>query len=318
MTSDSPIQPVLYEPKYKRQWDEFVRHSKNGVFMLHRDYLEYHSDRFSDFSILFFQDGQLIAVMPANRVDRTVVSHGGLTFGGIISGPGMTTTLMLNVFAALVADLRARGINKLIYKAIPHIYHSLPAEEDSYALFVNNAKLFRRDVSSTIAKDCRIPYTEERDAALHKAKSHNVTVEQSLEFSQFMAIVAAGLKARYDVLPVHTAAELQLLAERFPENIKLYAARRGGKMLSGVVVYESANVAHAQYISTTSKGRALGALDAVLDKLLNEIYCDKPYFDLGKSTVENGRSLNVGLIGNKESYGARATVYDFYELDLKT
>ncbi len=55
-----------------------------------------------------------------------------------------------------------------------------------------------------------------------------------------------------------------------------------------------------------------------MDVLLNEVYRDKPYFDFGVSTVDNGRTLNASLIQNKESYGARATVYDFYELSLET
>jgi hypothetical protein len=306
MNLDCSVRLVRYEPKYKAQWDKFVLQSKNGVFLFYRDYLEYHSDRFSDFSLLFFQKDQLVAMMPANRVDDTAVSHGGLTFGGIISGAQMTTTLMLSVFEVMLRELRMQGVTKLIYKSIPHIYHAAPAEEDLYALFLHNARLLRRDVSSTISRGRKLPYTEEREAALRKAKSHGLTVEQTVDFSQYMAIVAAGLKARYGVLPVHTAAE-----------IKLFAGSRDGKMLSGVIVYESANVAHVQYIGTTSKGRTLGALDAVMDVLLNDVYGEKPYFDFGSSTVENGHSLNPGLIGNKEGYGARATVYDFYELNLE-
>ena len=170
MSNESRIRMELYEPKYKAQWDEFVRQSKNGVFLFHRDYLEYHADRFSDFSLLFFQGSQLIAVMPANQTDDAVVSHGGLTFGGIISGTAMTTTLMLETFAALVRELRARGIKKLVYKAIPHIYHLLPAEEDLYALFVHNARLVRRDVSSTFVAGRRLPLNRNRKRELEHAQ----------------------------------------------------------------------------------------------------------------------------------------------------
>ncbi len=245
------------------------------------------------------------------------MSHGGLTFGGIISDASMTTSRMLEVFSALMGDLRARGVKRLVYKAIPHIYHLLPAEEDLYALFVHGARLFRRDASSVIVKGQRASTTEERKRSLDQSKSRGVEMAQTLDFSEFMTIVAAGLKTRYGVLPVHTAAEMQLLAGHFSENIKLFTACRSGKVLSGVVVYESANVAHVQYIGTTPKGRALGALDAVMDVLLSEVYREKPFFDFGISTVDNGRSLNHGLIQNKESYGARSTVYDFYELNLE-
>jgi len=318
MSGQPPIRVELYEPKYEAGWDEFVRQSKNGVFIFHRSYLEYHADRFSDFSLLFFQGAHLVALMPANRVDDTVVSHGGLTFGGIISGRRMTTILMLKVFSALVSELRARGIKKLIYKAIPHIYHTLPAEEDLYALFRHDAKLFRRDVSSTITTNRRLPLARLRRRALTRGKSQGLEVGRTQEFCQFMAIAEANLQSRYGVRLVHKADEMRLLADRFPENIKLYSAHLRGEMLGGVIIYESQDVAHAQYGHATEKGRNLGALDCIMEVLLTDVYRDKPYFDFGISTVENGRMLNADLIQNKESYGARATVYDFYELSLET
>ena len=318
MSCETPVRVELYEPKYRARWDEFIRQSKNGVFIFQRNYLEYHSDRFTDLSLLFFQGDQLVAVMPANRVDDTVVSHGGLTFGGIISDERMTTILMLDVFSVLMKELRARGFKKLIYKAIPHIYHLLPAEEDLYALFRHNARLFRRDVSSTIIACRRLELARNRRRALQHAKSEGLKVARTQEFSRFMAIAETNLQERHGVRPVHTAAEMQLLADRFPENIKLYAVHLQDEMLGGVIIYETGNVAHGQYRHATEKGMSMGALDCVMDVLLNEVYPDKPYIDFGISTVDNGRTLNIDLIQNKESYGARATVYDFYELSLET
>jgi len=318
MSRESPIRVDLYEPKYEACWDQFIRQSKNGVFIFQRNYLEYHADRFNDFSLLFFQDGQLVALMPANRVDDIVMSHGGLTFGGIISDHRMTTILMLEVFSALVNELRRQGVKELIYKAIPHIYHTLPAEEDLYALFLHNAKLFRRDVSSTVVNGGKIPLARGRRHALNRGKSCRLEVARTQEFCRFMAIAEANLQARFGVRTVHSVAEIELLASRFPENIKLFTAQRMGVMLGGYIIYESRNVAHAQYVGVTEEARSLGVLDCIIDVLLNEVYADKPYFDFGISTVENGHTLNTGLIQNKESYGARATVYDFYELTLDT
>src|ERR1700734_257395 len=170
MSDQSRVRVEHYEPRHKICWDEFVRQSKNGVFLFYRNYMEYHADRFSDFSLLFFQGDRLIALMPANLVDGTVTSHGGLTFGGIISDASMTTSRMLEVFSALVDDMRARGVKKLVYKAIPHIYHLLPAEEDLYALFVRGARLFRRDVSSTVVAARRLPLSRNRKRVLENAR----------------------------------------------------------------------------------------------------------------------------------------------------
>jgi hypothetical protein len=313
---EKQVRVERYEARHKACWDEFVRQSKNGVFLFYRDYLEYHADRFSDCSLLFFQDDQLIALMPANQVGETVVSHGGLTFGGIVSGSKMTTTRMLRVFSALLDNLRARGIKKLIYKAIPHMYHLLPAEEDLYALFVHKARLFRRDVSSVVVASRKLPLARSRRRVLNYAQCQGLIVSRTRDFSRFMAIAEANLQSRHGGRPVHTAAEMQLLANRFPENIKLFAAELRGEMLGGVIMYESEMVAHGQYRNATEEGMKLGVLDVIMDVLLNEAYKDKPYHDLGNSTLGNGYILNEGLIQNKESYGARATVYDFYELDL--
>ncbi len=317
MKQQSLIRVERYKPEHKKHWDEFVSQSKNGVFLFYRDYMEYHADRFADFSLLFFQDDQLVALMPANRVDDTLVSHGGLTFGGIVSDSRMTTGLMLEVFAALLNRLREEGIRKLLYKAIPHMYHLLPAEEDLYALFVHNARLFRRDVSSTVVAGRRPPLARGRKKTLKHVKADGLKVERSEDFSQFMAIAEASLQLRHRLRPVHTAPEMQLLASRFPENIKLFALNSNGEMLGGVIVYESQNVAHGQYRHATEYGMELGAFDCIMDVLMNEVYVDKPYLDFGISMTDEGRKLNAGLVQNKESYGARTTVYDFYELNLE-
>ena len=113
----------------------------------------------------------------------------------------------------------------------------------------------------------------------------------------------------------HTAEEMEKLAGRFPDNIQLYTASRGGVMLGGVILYRGGCVDHAQYIASTEEGRGLFVLDAIMDVLLSEVCAGTPYFDFGISTEEGGQRLNVGLIDNKESYGARAVAYDFYEFE---
>ena len=122
---------IKYSKEYKDQWDNFVKQAKNSHFFFHRDYMEYHSDRFEDFSLLFFdKKDKLIALLPANIKDDTLYSHQGLTFGGFLVDYKMKTAIMLDIFAKLKEFLKEKGIRKLIYKCIPYIYHKLPAEED--------------------------------------------------------------------------------------------------------------------------------------------------------------------------------------------
>lgn len=306
-----------YQPKYKSLWDKFIAESKNGVFLFFRDYMEYHSDRFTDFSLLFYDDNKLAAVMPANIKDDILFSHGGLTFGGVISDDKMKTPLMLEIFEALKEYLKTQGIKKLVYKAIPYIYHKVSAEEDLYALFLNDARLVRRDVSSTVFMKEKIAFSKGRKWAVKKSKSSGLDVRKSYDFKTFMAIEEDNLRSKYGVKPTHTAEEIQLLASRFPENIKLFAAYKNEIMVAGVIVYENRNVVHTQYIASTDEGKGLFASDLILDYLINEHYREKRYFDFGISTEKEGRFLNVGLITQKEEFGARAVVYDTYELDVR-
>lgn len=305
-----------YAAARKREWDEFVARAKNGVFLFHRDYLEYHADRFEDHSLLVLDDEKLVALIPANRKGDEFASHGGLTFGGVLSDDRMRGGTMLAVFETLLAYLRENGFRKLVYKAIPHIYHRIPAEEDLYALFRFGARLYRRDLATSMTPGNAPGYTKGRKWGVKKGRNAGLTLGRSHDFADFMRIEEENLAARHGVRPVHTAEEIAMLAGRFPENIRLYTAHKDGALGAGVIIYDSGKVAHAQYIATTPAGREWFAPDALMDFLVQEEFKDKPVFDFGISTESAGTILNEGLCENKESYGGRGVVYDFYEIDL--
>ena len=305
-----------YEAGAERLWNTFAAAARNGVFLFDRRYMDYHADRFVDASLLFYEDDALVGLLPANLTGDTLVSHAGLTFGGVVCSARMKASLMVEVFDALVLDLPQRGIAHLIYKAVPHIYHTQPSEEDLYALFRHGARLRHRDVSATIDRRAPLPWSKGRRSCVKRARTQGVVVKPAADFRTFMAIEAENLK-RHQVKPVHSADEIALLASRFPDRIGLYCAFLGDRMLGGVIMYVSDNVAHAQYISATDEGREIGAVDLVLDVLINERYAAWRYFDFGISTERGGEYLNDGLAQNKESFGARTTVYDSYEVDLR-
>lgn len=311
------ISVVKYQPEYQSLWDEFVSRSKNGTFLFYRDYMDYHADRFPDSSLMVFDEREsLLALLPATAQGEILSSHAGLTFGGFVTDARMKAGLMLEVFEALKAHLQANEIRRLLYKVIPHIYHLIPAEEDLYALFRHDAKLIRRDISSTIHLSEKLPLSKGRKYEIKQAGKHGLEVKQGDDFESFMAIEEQVLGEKYDSRPVHSAAELRMLATRFPKHIKLFAAYRAAEMLAGVVIYESQTVAHAQYIAANNEGKRTGALDLILAYLINDHYSCKKYFDFGISTENQGRVLNIGLIENKQSFGARAVVHDFYELEI--
>lgn len=305
-----------YEPADRDRWDAFVEQSKNGTFLFFRRYMDYHADRFTDHSLLVHgPGGRIAAVLPAHRTGPTLVSHGGLSYGGFVSGGRMTQTLMLAVFEALFAHARTEGLTKLTYKPVPHIYHATPAEEDLYCLYTRGARLSARDVTTVVTRSCRPALQERRRRALQRARRRSIDVRTSDDYPTFWPILSRNLETRYGLQPVHSIAEIQLLAGRFPHEIKLYAAYDAGAMLAGAVVYLTRTTCHLQYNAATEEGRAAGALDTIIERLFDE-YAEKPFLDFGVSTEAGGARLNTGLVDYKEGFGARTVVQDRYELDL--
>ena len=137
------IDIIQYSSDKKEEWNAFIKNSKNGIFMFDRNYMDYHSDRFVDNSLMFFDNDNLIAVLPMNIKDKVLYSHQGLTYGGFITDEKMKQHKMLECFDVLKQYMQINNIEKLIYKIIPHIYHKTSAEEDLYALFKNDAKLLK-------------------------------------------------------------------------------------------------------------------------------------------------------------------------------
>lgn len=299
-------------------WNEFVKNSKNGHFFFQRSYMEYHSDRFEDFSLMIFDEtDKLIAILPANKKENILYSHQGLTFGGFLIDDKIKTETMLEIFEALKHFLKEQNIRKIVYKCIPYIYHLKPSEEDRYALFRNDAKLIRRDVSATIDLNNRIKYQEQRTRAVKKAIKNDLIFEESKDYKSYWDILVETLKAQHDAKPVHSLNEIEKLVSLFPDNIKLFVAIKDNKVLGGTLVFENEITIHTQYLANSFEGRNVGALDFVIDKLINEVYSNKRYFDFGISNEDAGRYLNTGLIAQKEGFGARAVVHDFYELEIK-
>ena len=154
---------IRYTSNHKSQWDQFVNASKNGTFLFLRDYMDYHSDRFDDFSLLCIDNkNNIIAALPANKCDDSLYSHQGLTYGGwITSIKGITATTMLEIWQLMINYLKENGIKRLIYKSVPHIYHRYPAEEDQYAIFRFGGQILSTQISTTLPlDDSRLRFNE--------------------------------------------------------------------------------------------------------------------------------------------------------------
>ena len=86
-------------------------------------------------------------------------------------------------------------------------------------------------------------------------------------------------------------------------------SREAGCPAALVCVYETGQVAHAQYIATTPYGRDHNLLTPLFDYLIREVFASRRYFDFGTSNEAHGLILNEGLLRQKASYGASGIAY---------
>ncbi|EIU8217325.1 GNAT family N-acetyltransferase, partial [Campylobacter coli] len=289
-----------YNLNSKDIWNNFNKDAKNGLFMFDRNYMDYHSDRFMDNSLMFYEDEKLIALLPCNVVENILYSHQGLTFGGFIVDENMKQGKMLECFEVLKEYMKENNFKKLIYKSIPYIYHKIPAQEDLYALFRNKAELFRVDCSTTIDLQNVLKMSDLRKRCIKKAQKNKVEITSSEDFNIFLILLNSVLQKQHGVNAVHSVEELKLLYSRFPQNIKLFVAKFNGEIIAATLVFIYENLVHTQYLAANEKAREIGALDLLIKTLMDEFAKSKKYFDFGISTENGGEFLNHGLISQKE------------------
>jgi hypothetical protein len=305
-----------YESGDRRVWDEFVEAAKTRLFFLRRDYLEYHSDRFIDHSLLIEDTGELVAILPANQTESVLSSHGGLTYGGLLLNSRARAVPVFEIFQHIRSYCQSNGISQVIYKPAPYIFHREPAQEDLYAIFRLGGKLFRRDISSVIRLDLRRRLSKGRKHMINRARKNQLMVEDSRDWKSFHDLLSTVL-AKHRAVPVHSADELEYLYSRCPTNISLRIVRSDTETLAATLLFHFDEVTHTQYIGTSEQGKEVGALDLLLEECIQDSTRrgDK-YFSFGISTEDQGRHLNSGLIAQKEGFGARGVVIDQYEISV--
>ena len=97
----SSIRIEKYSSERALEWNSFIKNCRNSMFMFDRNYMDYHSDRFRDHSLMFFHENELFAVLPMNEKDDSFISHGGLTYGGLMVNEKMKQSTMIECIELL-------------------------------------------------------------------------------------------------------------------------------------------------------------------------------------------------------------------------
>lgn len=281
--------------------------------------MEYHNDRFNDFSLLVFKDEKLVAILPANRVEDCVYSHQGLTYGGLVFKENLKLNSVLLIYKALLKFLNEAKISELQLKILPSIYNTLPNDEQSYIMFLLNAKLNRRDALSVIDYRQVLKFSKDRLEGVKRGKKHGLVIKEVGSFESFWStVLEPNLNEKHNVKPVHSLAEITVLKTNFEKQIRQFNVYQNNQIVAGTTIFESKYVAHSQYISGNNQKNELGSLDFLHHYLITSVFNNKRFFDFGVSNINNGRQVNQGLQYWKEGFGARTVTQDFYTVDTNS
>ena len=308
-----------YVDKRKEEWNDYVYSSKNGVFLFDRNYMDYHKDRFMDHSLIIENEKGIVALMPANETDGILWSHAGLTYGGLLIDETKKQKTVMDCFELLVSYAKKNQFRKILYKPVPHIFHKQPAEEDLFALKYFGAQLKEVSASTVINLQRSIKMGKSRRSQVKRAVREGVSIcelSEKKHYVEFMRLQEEVLKSKHKTRATHSPDEIFMLHDRFPDNIKLYAAIHFEEIIAGAVVFINERVVHTQYLAASETARIIGGLDLVIDQVIETFQRDKQWLDFGISTEKGGLYLNEGLIWQKESFGGRTNIYELWELEI--
>lgn len=321
------IEVRRYSPADKADWDHFVDKSREGTFLFRRDFMDYHSDRFIDASLICTVGNRWLGVLPASAHadSRCIKAHGGLTYGTLLTTTDATTQEIAQMWQIIATTYRKEGFELLEIKPTPYIYHRQPSEETPYCLFRASARLVARNLSATIDLSQPLSFSTLRRRKRNKAIRQGLILRHNSPngWKEFWQVLSEVL-LRHRTNPVHSAEEIERLARLFPKNITLHTVHKGEQCVGGCVLFLTPQTAHVQYIAANAAGREDGALDLLFTDLIEQLskaYRTAPlsaprYFDFGISTEEAGQVLNGGLMHQKEGFGAHGICYDTYLVEL--
>ncbi|MFL1011268.1 GNAT family N-acetyltransferase [Flavisericum labens] len=308
---------VRYTPDFYNKWNDFLKVTKNATFLFHRDFMDYHSDRFTDSSLMVYKKDKLVAVLPANQKGDTIYSHQGLSYGGVVLKSDLKFKDVLYVFYELLKHLSQQGKDVFELKLLPQMYSNIPIQEINYILFILDALVVKKEVLSVIDRKSPLQISKNRLEGVKRGAKNELKIVEENTFEGFWnEVLIPNLSKKHNVSPVHSLAEISDLKRKFPENIKQFNVYHNQKLVAGTTMFLTENVAHCQYISGNSDKNTLGSLDFLFEHLIKNIFENKLYFDFGSSNEDNGKKINTGLQFWKEGFGARSIVQEFYSVEV--
>lgn len=300
-------------------WNDFIDQAKNASFLFHRDFMEYHKDRFEDFSLLIFEEEKLRAVLPANKQGNSVHSHQGLTYGGLVFLAKLNAEKAAFILDAILLFLKENAIEIFYYKPIPVFYFPTGNQEIDFFLLKRGAVLERKEMNLAVNLNSPLRISKSKLKHFRRIENLDLDIMEEEDFNPFWnEILEPRLSEKFNAKPVHSKEEIALLKQRFPKNIRQFSVYQNNCIIAGITIFETANVVKSQYGATSKKGEEFRALDFLFINLIHKYKRrGKHFFDMGIVNSDDEKDYNYGLLKQKEELGCTVYNQDFYKLEIK-
>ncbi len=307
----------LYQKNDFELWNAFIEKAKNATFLFQRNFMEYHNDRFSDYSLIVESENKWTAVLPANVVENQVFSHQGLTYGGLVYDQKTDTEKVRMMWQTITEFLKQERKECLIYKPILSFYSQQSSDEMSYFLFKEKAAIYRKDLNLAIDFTKNWSVSKSKMKHFRRVAALDLEIRQDQNFELFWnSVLVPRLTEKHHTKPVHSLQEIEKLALQFPNNILQYNVYLEEEIVAGITLFHFGNGIKSQYGATTILGEKSRALDFLFINLIEDFKNKVSFFDMGTVTEDNELGYNAGLLKQKEELGCSVYTQDFYKLKL--
>ncbi|WP_213521803.1 GNAT family N-acetyltransferase [Nonlabens sp.] len=308
------LQVQKYHPENAAEWNAFVKQSVNGSFLLERDFMDYHQERFEDHSLMLYLEGQLMCCIPAHVKAGVFYSHRGLSYAGLVISAA-AVSIIDRIVDALLEYVNGCAFAKAELQLPPVAYQRINKEIAAvlqYKGFISNRKLHNQSV----ALDQEIQVSPKKSIRYRNGKYEGLRIEVSNDFKSFWEeVLLPQLAARYHSKPVHSLAEIELLASRFPENIVQYNVYREDALLAGITFFIKGEIVKSQYTASSPEGLKTDAVAYVYMEAMKE-FKEKGCSIMDYGPVnEKGGSVNKGLQRFKKQLGCQEEIWERWEFD---
>ena len=298
-------------------WNDFIDQTITATFLFHRNFMEYHANRFQDYSLLVFEAEVLQAVFPANCIENRMYSHQGLTYGGFVFRSEVTSEGISAIIANTFDFLKKQSFVSCEIKEILPFYAPIHFSAIRESLNKHQTKVVGQKMNLAIDLHSDFKISKSKLKHYRRLQSEGLVVKKEADCSAFwQEVLEPLLQEKYNTKPLHSLAEINSLQSKFPNNIEQYNLYLDNEILAGITIFKKHKVIKSQYGATTENGKKFRALDYLFLYLIDHFKAEYNYFDMGTVDDDSELGYNEGLLNQKKELGCSVYSQNIYQIAL--